>query len=282
MGNVNDRQENGQASGPFDRVEEGRGLVNEEPVNDGWFSSAERRIRNSLGAEGTNAVAAPPKPKDDNGTFTSSVVNSTTGLARKLSGALGGAVGSTGGQADSASKIENSSWSKMPFGASGISSSISSVTGATENPCPFLPEMTYRQRIMGFVLFFVLGSAASMISTMYVPLIVVRPSKFAIPYTVGNLMSIGSTAFLVGPWRQVKNMFDSTRMVGSLVFLTSMVGTLYFAFVLKSGVGVLTCVIIQFAAYLWYVASYIPFGRSMMKKFACGCFQCMYKCLMRG
>ena len=283
MGNVNDRQGNGQASESFDRAEEGRGLVDEDAADDGWFSSAERRIRNSLGAEGKSTVAGPPKPKQDNGTFASSVVNSTTGLARKLSGALGDTVGSTDGQDGSASKIENSSWSKMPFGASDISSSISSVTGAsTENPCPFLPEMTYRQRIMGFLLFFVLGSAASMISTMYVPLIVIRPSKFAIPYTVGNLMSIGSTGFLVGPWRQVKSMFDSTRMVGSLIFLTSMVGTLYFAFVLKSAVGVLTCVIIQFAAYLWYVASYIPFGRSMMKKFACGCFQCVYKCLMRG
>ena len=67
---------------------------------------------------------------------------------------------------------------------------------APKNPCPFLPEMTYRQRIMGFLLFFVLGTAASMISTMYVPLIVIRPSKFAIPYTVGNLMSIEAQVFL--------------------------------------------------------------------------------------
>ena len=93
-----------------------------------------------------------------------------------------------------------------------------------------------------------------MISTMYVPLIVIRPSKFAIPYTVGNLMSIGSTGFLVGPCRQIKSMFDSTRMIGSIIFFSSMIGTLYFAFMLKSGVGVITCVTIQFAAYLWYIA----------------------------
>ena len=39
MGNVNDRQGNGQASEPFDRAEEGRGLVDEDAADDGWFSS---------------------------------------------------------------------------------------------------------------------------------------------------------------------------------------------------------------------------------------------------
>lgn len=243
----------------FERVEEGQGLVNDDGDNTSWFSSAERSLRNSLGAEKAVPKQNVPTPSHNNGTFASSIVSSTNGLVRKVSGALGGTPSSTTGTSNNSESksIEKSSWSKMPFGnaSSSISNSISNVTGgATENPCPFLPSMTYRQRMMGFLLFFILGSASSMISTMYVPLIVIRPSKFAIPYTVGNLMSIGSTGFLVGPWRQIKSMFDSTRMIGSIVFFTSMIGTLYFAFILKSGVGVITCVTIQFAAYLWYIA----------------------------
>ena len=293
MGNVNEAQRKQNVANSFDRAEEGQGLVNnyDDNSNDNsWFSSAERSLRNSLGAE-AKPVPKPDPPKKNSGTFASSIVSGTSGLVHKVSGALGGAPSTVTSNSSNinnsrnAKSIKDSSWSKMPFGnaSTSISNSISNVTGtATENPCPCLPEMTYKQRMMGFLLFFVLGTAASMISTMYVPLIVIRPSKFAIPYTVGNLMSIGSTGFLVGPWRQIKTMFDTTRIVGSLVFFTSMIGTLYFAFVMKSGVGVLTCVIIQFAAYIWYVASYIPFGRAMVKKFACGCYQCIYKCCMRG
>ena len=35
----------------------------------------------------------------------------------------------------------------------------------------------------------------------------IKPTKFAILYTVGNLLGLGSTGFLVGFWNQVKGMF---------------------------------------------------------------------------
>ena len=153
MGNANETPQQ-----RFERVEEGQGLVNDDGDNS-WFSSAERSLRKSLGAEKAVPKQDVPTPsQNNNGTFASSIVSGTSGLVRKVSGALGGTASSSIGTINSseAKSIEKSSWSKMPFGnaSSSISNSISNVTGgATENPCPFLPSMTYRQRMMGFLLF---------------------------------------------------------------------------------------------------------------------------------
>ena len=176
--------------------------------------------------------------------FTSGIFSGASNLVRKVSGA------GTEAPAKSAGSSE-STWARMPFGGGEIADAAATTT---ENPCPCI-ELTYKQRVFGFILFFVLGGISSGISTMYVPMIVIKPSKFAIPYTVGNLMSMGSTGFLVGPGRQCKTMFDSTRRQASSVFFVSMFATLYFAFVRKSGIGTIVFVIIQLMAYAWYIAS---------------------------
>merc|ERR1719339_66507 len=36
---------------------------------------------------------------------------------------------------------------------------------------------------------------------------------FAVLYTVGNMMAIGSTLFLMGPMKQLSNMFAKTRVI---------------------------------------------------------------------
>jgi hypothetical protein len=35
---------------------------------------------------------------------------------------------------------------------------------------------------------------------------------FAVLYTIGNLMALGSTLFLMGPMKQISNMFAKTRV----------------------------------------------------------------------
>ena len=93
MGNVNEAQRKQNVANSFDRAEEGQGLVNnyDDNSNDNsWFSSAERSLRNSLGAE-AKPVPKPDPPKNNSGTFASSIVSGTSGLVHKVSGALGGA-----------------------------------------------------------------------------------------------------------------------------------------------------------------------------------------------
>merc|ERR1719470_831072 len=45
---------------------------------------------------------------------------------------------------------------------------------------------------------------------------------FAVLYTIGNMMAIGSTLFLMGPMKQLSNMFAKTRAVATIVMLTAL------------------------------------------------------------
>lgn len=42
---------------------------------------------------------------------------------------------------------------------------------------------------------------------------------FAVLYTLGNVCSLGSTLFLMGPVNQLKKMFAATRIIATIVML---------------------------------------------------------------
>mmetsp|Transcript_16160 Transcript_16160/g.2254 ORF Transcript_16160/g.2254 Transcript_16160/m.2254 type:complete len:83 (-) Transcript_16160:121-369(-) len=56
------------------------------------------------------------------------------------------------------------------------------------------------------------------------------PAKFAISYSLGNILSLFGTGFLIGPKKQWENMKDKERRVSSIVWAVSMICTLTFAF----------------------------------------------------
>ena len=85
-----------------------------------------------------------------------------------------------------------------------------------------------------------------------------------------DLCSLLATLFLVGPHRQLANMFDETRKVTTIVFLASLFLVLVLCFVNMENILKLTLlvtlVLVQFFASLWYSLSYIPFARKTVVK----------------
>lgn len=105
----------------------------------------------------------------------------------------------------------------------------------------------------------------SLSATFFVGFIVIKPSKFALPYTLGAMFSLGSSFFLVGPKRFASTMFGPTRRAASAVYIACIFCTLLAALWLHSGLLTFVFVVAQFAAYVYLMASYIPFGRSMLR-----------------
>lgn len=68
---------------------------------------------------------------------------------------------------------------------------------------------------------------------------------------------------MVGPAKQLANMVDSKRRIVSLVFIGSMIMTFVCVFMIQSKILTLIFIIAQFCSYIWYVLSYIPYGREM-------------------
>merc|ERR1719318_1513856 len=89
---------------------------------------------------------------------------------------------------------------------------------------------------------------------------------FAVLYTIGNMMAIGSTLFLMGPMKQLSNMFAKTRVIATVVMLSALFLTLCSAFWWRKNVLALMFVIIQFCAMTWYSISYIPYARDAVIK----------------
>mmetsp|Transcript_7416 Transcript_7416/g.14698 ORF Transcript_7416/g.14698 Transcript_7416/m.14698 type:complete len:212 (+) Transcript_7416:322-957(+) len=128
--------------------------------------------------------------------------------------------------------------------------------------------LSYETRLYGFVICFCIGTFMSISSTFFVPSIVFKPEKFALPYTMGNLLSLGSSMFFVGPTRFCTTLFNETRRVAAILYVSTLVLTFVFAVYLQIGIICLVLVIIQFSSYLWLMASYIPYGRQMLHGFA--------------
>ena len=124
------------------------------------------------------------------------------------------------------------------------------------------PKMTFKQRLYAFGTCFVAGLLLSLSSMFaWTDLMLGHPTKFAVRLSVGNVLSLLGTGFVVGPRRQLKYMTSPTRWGAALVFVLAMAATLVSALVVKQELLVLACIIVQFLAMLWYMLSFIPFAR---------------------
>jgi len=121
-------------------------------------------------------------------------------------------------------------------------------------------------RIKGFGACFGIGVLVCILGSLTLALNPLNIKLFAGLYTIGNLMAIGSTLFLMGPMKQFQNMFAKTRVVATIVMLVALVLTLCSAFWWKKGVLALMFVVIQFLAMTWYAISYIPYARDAVLK----------------
>lgn len=96
-------------------------------------------------------------------------------------------------------------------------------------------------------------------------------TKFAVFYTIGNIVSLASTCFLMGPFNQLKKMFASTRIIATILVFLMLALTLFSSFYLKKAGLSLVFIVLQFLALTWYSLSYVPFARDAVKKAVTSC-----------
>ena len=74
------------------------------------------------------------------------------------------------------------------------------VNSEEENTC--FPKLSFKERVIGFVVCTILGYAISIISLgSFLGVATGKPEKFAIMYSLGNVIALMGTGFLVGPSR---------------------------------------------------------------------------------
>ncbi|KAI5672165.1 hypothetical protein M9H77_12529 [Catharanthus roseus] len=128
--------------------------------------------------------------------------------------------------------------------------------------------LSTKQRLYGFAICLAAGIACTLLSM----LVFFNPVKFGITFSFGNLLAVGSTAFLIGPKRQVTMMLDPVRIYATAIYLASIIIALFSALYVRNKLLTLLAIVLEFGALVWYSLSYIPFARSMVSKVMVACF----------
>lgn len=85
--------------------------------------------------------------------------------------------------------------------------------------------LSWSTRLKGFLFCFIVGILLSFLGS-FALFLSKGLSVFAVLYTLGNIISIASTCFLMGPFNQFKKMFASTRAIATVVVIVSFTCTL--------------------------------------------------------
>ncbi|XP_011381152.1 vesicle transport protein SFT2A [Pteropus vampyrus] len=126
-------------------------------------------------------------------------------------------------------------------------------------------SLSFSTRLRWFAICFVSGVLFSILGTglLWLP---GGLKLFAVFYTFGNIAALASTCFLMGPMKQLKKMFETTRLLATIIMILCFVLTLCAALWWhKKGLALLFC-ILQFLSMTWYSLSYIPYARDAVIK----------------
>jgi len=138
----------------------------------------------------------------------------------------------------------------------------------TNNCC----GLSLQQRILGLLITAALGLLLFFMSMYLFFTSVVNPGVFAFTFTLANVCFIASSCFIIGPLRQLKMMCDAQRMIATCLYLGSLAFALIAALLLDSWILTFLAVIMEVCAFVWYVFSYIPYGRACLSNTCKGCF----------
>ncbi|XP_019880401.2 vesicle transport protein SFT2A [Aethina tumida] len=130
--------------------------------------------------------------------------------------------------------------------------------------------LSWSTRLKGFLACFIIGILLSFLGS-FALFFAKGINTFAVFYTLGNITSMASTCFLMGPFNQFKKMFAPTRIIATVVVFISLIMTIISAVALHKAILALLFIIIQFLAMTWYSLSYIPYARDAVKKTVMTC-----------
>lgn len=138
-----------------------------------------------------------------------------------------------------------------------------------EDATPLCPSLSFGHRLIGFLVCAGVGVLFGIFS--WVTAFTKGGGTFAVIYTFSILFLVGSTLFLCGPLRQLRNMTHRTRLIAAVVFALMMILTFVFALAAKVAWLTIFTVLLQYLAMTWYSLSYIPFARDAVRSWLTCC-----------
>ena len=141
-----------------------------------------------------------------------------------------------------------------------------------EAACSCLPELSYRERILGCVTCMIAGYLLSMGSFWRIKDLLLHhdPLPFVLNATVGNIVALAGSFFLSGPSNQLARMWHPKRQTATALYLSSLGLTVLVAFLPRfplQGLILLLLMLSQYVSITWYTLSYVPFAHDAIRNF---------------
>ncbi|KAG8462796.1 hypothetical protein KFE25_004772 [Diacronema lutheri] len=121
------------------------------------------------------------------------------------------------------------------------------------------------RRLRSFAVLMLLGGLNFAMAGLFLPLVLIRPAKFSLFFTLGNCLVLASFAALRGAREQAAQLLSAARLPFTLAYVGSMCLTLYSALIAHSYVLVVVSAVAQLVALCYYCASYLPGGSRALR-----------------
>lgn len=151
----------------------------------------------------------------------------------------------------------------LPITEQGASSTPSTVPQDVEEPSWFTLSRWDRLLVFGVCL---LGAAACFaLCFAILPLLALKPRKFAVLWTLGSLLFVISFGVLQGPLNYILHLISPARLPFTVAYFGSIIMTLVFSIGLRSTILTILAAVVQILAAIWYTVSYFPMGVQSLK-----------------
>ncbi|KAH9948498.1 ER-to-golgi vesicle protein transport Sft2 [Amylocystis lapponica] len=121
------------------------------------------------------------------------------------------------------------------------------------------------ERLLGFGGCLLGAAVCFFVAFFTLPLLAIRPAKFALAFSLGSLLVMFGFSVLIGPINHLKHLVSKERLPFSVAYIASLALTLYFALGAHSYLGCLIGAIIQVVALVSYVLAYFPGGITTLR-----------------
>jgi len=152
-------------------------------------------------------------------------------------------------------------------GGTGVNNRKESQSWFAQKMDAYLPSLSKKQRIIGFMTSLVLGTICFGLAVSFLPLLLINPRKFSLLFTLGSVFTLSSFSFLWGPYNHMVHLFSKERLPFTATYFSTLIATLYCAMGLQSAILTPIAAVLQVLALLWFVISYVPGGQTGLKFF---------------
>lgn len=192
--------------------------------------------------------------------------------ATGLFGSFGASLGMGGGSSDGGEKRadgekrSDGGWLSKASGlGSGLVQSGSGMVGMPfgkkEDESALSLSRTTRMKY--FVVLLVASMGAFSVSLTFLPILPIRPQKFALMFSIASILAMGAIAMLKGPQEFLSSRLTQTELPFTVLYFGCLFGTLYGALTSSYILSVLFSAG-QFSALMWYFCGAVPGGRGQV------------------